>query len=214
MKGVLQYQISGLKSAWQNGLSGEVLRTAIAFPILVMLSFTLCTVFPALRDSLLSMVLSSMESMGIVNEDGSLSALALFSNNLRATVFIMVYGLVPFIQLPALALGVNTMALGVLASWYIAQGYSIVAFLAAVLPHGLAEFPALILAFGVGLYVCGHPPPVPPGRKRSAHLGLPGADIPDASAGSDPAAGRRGNIGSVCHPFGCRPVFMNFIAKD
>ena len=155
MKGVLQYQISGLKSAWQNGLSGEVLRTAIAFPILVMLSFTLCTVFPALRDSLLSMVLSSMESMGIVNEDGSLSALALFSNNLRATVFIMVYGLVPFIQLPALALGVNTMALGVLASWYIAQGYSIVAFLAAVLPHGLAEFPALILAFGVGLYVCG-----------------------------------------------------------
>ena len=155
MKGVLQYQISGLKSAWQDGLSGEVLRTAIAFPILVMLSFTLCTVFPALRDSLLSMVLSSMESMGIVNEDGSLSALALFSNNLRATVFIMVYGLVPFIQLPALALGVNTMALGVLASWYIAQGYSIVAFLAAVLPHGLAEFPALILAFGVGLYVCG-----------------------------------------------------------
>lgn len=155
MKGVLQYQISGLKSAWQNGLSGEVLRTAIAFPILVMLSFTLCTVFPALRDSLLSMVLSSMESMGIMNEDGSLSALALFSNNLRATVFIMVYGLVPFIQLPALALGVNTMALGVLASWYIAQGYSIVAFLAAVLPHGLAEFPALILAFGVGLYVCG-----------------------------------------------------------
>ena len=155
MKGVLQYQISGLKSAWQHGLSGEVLRTAIAFPILVMLSFTLCTVFPALRDSLLSMVLSSMESMGIVNEDGSLSALALFSNNLRATVFIMVYGLVPFIQLPALALGVNTMALGVLASWYIAQGYSIVAFLAAVLPHGLAEFPALILAFGVGLYVCG-----------------------------------------------------------
>ena len=155
MKGVLQYQISGLKSAWQNGLSGEVLRTAIAFPILVMLSFTLCTVFPALRDSLLSMVLSSMESMGIVNEDGSLSALALFSNNLRAPVFIMVYGLVPFIQLPALALGVNTMALGVLASWYIAQGYSIVAFLAAVLPHGLAEFPALILAFGVGLYVCG-----------------------------------------------------------
>ena len=155
MKGVLQYQSSGLKSAWQNGLSGEVLRTAIAFPILVMLSFTLCTVFPALRDSLLSMVLSSMESMGIVNEDGSLSALALFSNNLRATVFIMVYGLVPFVQLPALALGVNTMALGVLASWYIAQGYSIVAFLAAVLPHGLAEFPALILAFGVGLYVCG-----------------------------------------------------------
>ena len=155
MKGVLQYQINGLKSAWQNGLSGEAQRAAIAFPILVALSFILCTVFPVLRDGLLSMVLSSMEGMGIVNEDGSLSALALFSNNLRATVFIMVYGLVPFIQLPALALGVNAMALGVLASWYIVQGFSIVTFLAAVLPHGLAEFPALILAFAVGLYVCG-----------------------------------------------------------
>ena len=99
---------------------------------------------------------AAMDGTGALNDDGTLSAMAIFSNNLRATVFIMVYGLIPFIQLPALALGVNALVIGVLAAWYVTEGYSIAAFLAAILPHGLLELPALVIAFSVGLYVCGH----------------------------------------------------------
>ena len=113
-------------------------------------------VFPALRETLLSYVFAAMDSTGALNDDGTLSAMAIFSNNLRATVFIMAYGLIPFIQLPAMALGVNAMVIGVLGAWYIAQGYSIAAFLAALLPHSLLELPALVIAFSVGLFVCGH----------------------------------------------------------
>lgn len=155
MREILQYQINSLRSTWHNGLSGEALRSSIAFPVLVVLAFALCMAFPTLRDSLLSTVLSSIENTGAINEDGTLSAMALFSNNLRATIFIMVYGLIPFIQLPALALGVNAMVIGVFASWYFSQGYSIFSFLSAILPHGLLELPALIISFAVGLFVCG-----------------------------------------------------------
>ena len=156
MRGILKYQIGGLKDSWQNGLSGEALRAAIAFPVLVVLAFVLCMAFPTLREGLLSYVFAAMDGTGALNEDGTLSAMAIFSNNLRATVFIMVYGLIPFIQLPALALVVNALVIGVLAAWYLTEGYSIAAFLAAILPHGLLELPALVIAFSVGLYVCGH----------------------------------------------------------
>lgn len=156
MRGILKYQLSGLKDSWRNGLSNEVFRAAVAFPVLVVLAFVLCMAFPALREGLLSYVLAAMDGTGALNEDGTLSAMAIFSNNLRATVFIMAYGLIPFIQLPALALGVNAMVVGVLAAWYVTEGYSFVAFLAALLPHGLLELPALVIAFSVGLYVCGH----------------------------------------------------------
>lgn len=156
MREIIRYQISGLKDAWDNGLSAEAFRAAVAFPVLAVLAFVLCMAFPALRESLLSYVLSAMNGTGAVNEDGTLSALAIFSNNLRATVFIMAYGLIPFIQLPALALGVNALVIGVLAAWYVAEGYPIAAFLAGILPHGFLELPALVIAFSVGLYVCGH----------------------------------------------------------
>lgn len=156
MRGILKYQLNGLKASWHNGLSSEVFRAAVAFPILVVLAFILCMAFPALREGLLSYVLAAIDGTGALNEDGTLSAMAIFSNNLRATVFIMAYGLIPFIQLPALALGINAMVIGVLAAWYVTQRYSIAAFLAALLPHGLLELPALVIAFSVGLYVCSH----------------------------------------------------------
>lgn len=155
MREILEYQFKGLRDAWHNGLFREVQRSAIVFPLLILISFGVCMVFPALRENLLGYVLSSMDGTGAIKDDGTLSALALFSNNLGATAFIMAYGLIPFIQLPALALGVNAMVIGVMAAWYLTEGYSMLGFLASILPHGLLEFPALILAFAMGLFVCG-----------------------------------------------------------
>ena len=156
MRKALKYQWDGLRAAWYNGLSAEVLRSTIVFFLLALLSFAACMTFPDLRERLLSLVLASIDGAGAVNEDGSLSIAAVLSNNLGAAAFIMVYGLVPFLRLSALPLGLNAMALGVLGARYLAEGYSIAAFLSALLPHGVLELPALFLAFGMGLYVCGH----------------------------------------------------------
>lgn len=156
MKGVLRYQFGGLRKAWHDGLREEVQRSAVAFCVLVVLAFGVSLALPDLRDQAVALVLETMNGIGAVKEDGTLSALGIFLNNLRACAFTMVYGLIPFLQLPALALGVNALLLGVLAAWYVSEGLSLLTYLAALLPHGILELPALILAFAMGLYVCGH----------------------------------------------------------
>lgn len=152
---ILQYQFDGLKNAWHNGLNGEVKRTAIAFPLLAVLAFAAYMVLPDLRARLVDLVMDAMNGLNVTGENGSLSALGLLSNNVRACAFTMVYGLIPFLRLPAMALGVNAMLLGVLAAWYVSEDISMLGYLAAIVPHGIFELPALVLAFAMGLYVCG-----------------------------------------------------------
>lgn len=144
-----------LQAAWADGLKEEVRRSAIAFVTIWILFFAACALVPSLRTALADMMFSTLRGMNLSDAEGRISVLALFLNNVEATAFIMLYGLLPFIQLPALALGVNAMMLGVMAAWYAAEGISPLAYLAALLPHGVLELPALFLAFGTGLYICG-----------------------------------------------------------
>lgn len=147
--------LNGLLETWRDGLKEEVKRSAIAFVTIWALFFAVCAVFPDLRAKLVEMMFSTLNSKNLSGGSGKISVLALFLNNVEAAAFIMLYGLLPFIQLPALALGVNAMMLGVMASWYAAEEISLLAYLAALLPHGVLELPALFLAFGTGLYICG-----------------------------------------------------------
>lgn len=149
------FPMSDLRAAWADGLREEVKRSAIAFVAIWALFFAVCMLLPDLRARLADMMFSTLNGKNLSDESGRISALALFFNNVQATAFIMLYGLIPFIQLPALALGMNAMMLGVMASWYAAEGISPLAYLAALLPHGVLELPALFLSFGTGLYICG-----------------------------------------------------------
>lgn len=153
MKDTLRCQPGGLPDAWNDGLRGEVKRSAVSFFILWALFLVLCTALPEQRSFLVEQMLSTLGGMNITDKAGNISALALFLHNVESCAFIMVYGLIPFIRLPALALGVNAMLLGVMAAWYLAEGISV--YLAALLPHAVFELPALFLAFGMGLYACG-----------------------------------------------------------
>lgn len=144
-----------VRTAWRNGLGYETRRASIAFLVLAPLFYGVCLALPDLRELLLGQVLSSMDGLGVIQDDGTVSALGLFSNNLQACMFIMLYGLIPFLQLPALTLGINAMMLGVLAAWYTTQGVSLLIYLALILPHGIFELPALALTLATGLFVCG-----------------------------------------------------------
>ena len=86
-----------------------------------------------------------------MQEDGSFNVLALFTNNLRAMVLGVLYGFIPFLYLPALALGVNAAILGMLASLIDGQWLLLAA---GILPHGIFELPALFLSLAAGLCLC------------------------------------------------------------
>ena len=152
---MIRSQYGALRSAWRDGVRSETWCAAWAFVLLGVLAFCLCVWSRPLREWAISLVLATMDGLSVTNEDGSLSAMALLANNLRACTMVMLYGLIPFLYLPAMALGINSMLLGVLAGWYLSEGVSLAAYAAALVPHGIFELPALVLSFAVGLYLCG-----------------------------------------------------------
>ena len=158
MKNTLREQYRCLLDAWHRGLDWECRRSAIAFLILALLAFGVCMASPALLEQAIQFLTDIMGGVEVQKADGSLSALALFINNFEATAMIMTYGLLPFLHLPAMSLGINAVLLGIMAAWYLDNGYSMAAYLAALLPHGIFELPALVCAIGVGLFVCGQLP--------------------------------------------------------
>ena len=78
----------------------------------------------------------------------------LFSNNLSATASCAVSGFFPFIFYPALTLGLNTFSLVAIGSEWMRGGYTLLSFLAGILPHGIFEIPALMYSCAIGLCHC------------------------------------------------------------
>lgn len=144
-----------LQTFWRGStFPYEVKRSAVAFGALALIGFGACMALPDLRDAIAAYIADLFGSMDLLDEAGNLSAMALFSNNLRACAVTMLYGLIPFVYLSALSLGINALLLGVLAAVSVSQGLSLAGYAAAILPHGLFEFPALVLAFAMGLFCC------------------------------------------------------------
>ena len=177
MKRFLAAQFDPVLRAWRNGYEAEVRRAAIAFFLLVFLAFGVCLAVPELRLGFSAYLQHLFQGMDLTDGAGNLSPLLLLANNLRASsrsgerfpapllllannlracAVTMLYGLIPFVRLPALALGVNAVLLGGLAACYAATDTTMLLYAASLLPHGIFELPALILAFSMGLYICGH----------------------------------------------------------
>lgn len=78
----------------------------------------------------------------------------LFFNNITASLLSMLYGLIPFLPLSALALGTNALMLGAFAAIYQQQGIGLGVYVLGVLPHGIFELSALILSCALGLLIC------------------------------------------------------------
>ena len=139
---------------WQEQYGHYVCITAIAFLAITVMAYVAGRFFPDIPTNVIAWFNESVENSGIVQEDGSFSVLALFMNNLQAMVLSVLYGFIPFLFLPALSLGVNSIILGMLAAHYSNNGISLLVYLAGILPHGIFELPALFLSLGAGLCLC------------------------------------------------------------
>lgn len=146
----MKKQLRAIGDFWRAEYGRYVGMTAAAFLVLLVLAYAAGRLFPDIPVTVISAFNEDIAGSGIVQEDGSFNVLALFANNLRAMVLGILYGFIPFLYLPALALGVNAAILGMLASlidgqWLLAAG---------ILPHGIFELPALFLSLAAGLCLC------------------------------------------------------------
>ena len=147
----MKKQLRALGDFWREEYGRWVGMTAVAFLVLVVLSYIAGRLFPEIPATVLTYFNEVVADSGIVRDDGSFSPLALFGNNLRAMVLSTLYGFIPFLYLPALSMGVNAILLGMVASSVNGQWLLLAA---GILPHGIFELPALCLSLAAGLCLC------------------------------------------------------------
>ena len=147
----MKNQLRAIGDFWRQEYGRFVGMTAIAFLVLTVLAYIAGRLFPDIPVTVMSYFNDMIDSSGIVQEDGSFSVLALLGSNVRAMVLSALYGFIPFLYLPALSLGLNAAIIGMLAAMM--QGQWLL-FAAGILPHGIFELPALILALSSGIYLC------------------------------------------------------------
>ena len=147
----MKKQLRAVGDFWRKEYGRFVGMTAAAFLVLLVLAYAAGRLFPDISAAVIDGFNEDVAASGIVQADGSFNVLALFANNLQAMVLCVLYGFIPFLYLPALALGVNAALLGMLASLMDGRWLLL---LAGILPHGIFELPALFLSLAAGLCLC------------------------------------------------------------
>lgn len=145
-------------------------NTVIAFFVIWVIFFAVCLFRPDVLSMLIEYIQSVVENANISDGEGNFSALRILMNNLRASGPSIIYGFIPFLYLPALPIGMNAAVLGALAAYYQVSGTSMLLFAAGILPHGIFEIPALLIAFACGLYLCHEMTALILGRQEAANF--------------------------------------------
>ena len=99
----MKKQLRAIAAFWHREYGRFVGITALAFLALTVLAYIVGRLFPDVPVTIIRTFNESIADAGIIRDDGSFSALALFGNNLRAMVLA---GLVPhgIFEVPALLL--------------------------------------------------------------------------------------------------------------
>ena len=107
-----------------------------------------------LAKELLEPYFESLE--GFITEDGGLSFVDLWLNNLFVCVRTVAMGVLPLVYLPLLTLLSNATVIGTVLGLTAAEAQISLtdAILYMILPHGIFELPAMFLSFGMGFYIC------------------------------------------------------------
>lgn len=96
------------------------------------------------------------DSKRVITDGGNISFIGLLLNNLLACFMMFILGFIPFLFLPVFYEGLNGMLVGVVLGIIHVMGEEngLIAFVKFILPHGIFEIPAMVLAGAIGLKLC------------------------------------------------------------
>jgi uncharacterized membrane protein SpoIIM required for sporulation len=108
----------------------------------------------ASTNDITNLVKDARQTVGLAQINQHLSAVFIFTNNLRATLLILIGGMISFSVLGMIAYLVNVGLVGVVLGVFKLIGFSpLLLFAAGLLPHGIFEIPALMLSSAVMLRI-------------------------------------------------------------
>jgi len=150
----LREHASLLRRFWQAELRKQVPIGAMALVFSTVMGCVLCLLRPKLGDDTIASFMEMASASGVIEADGSLTAVRILYHNWIALLGIVLYGLLPVICVPAIMVATNGIYMGVILAHYHNQGLSMGLALAGILPHGVFELSALVLAGSTGLCLC------------------------------------------------------------
>ena len=150
----MKEQLMKLRQFYRDELSYHLFIATVAFCVIIVLTFILGLLRPSIAANVMQFFANMIKDAGLVDDKGAFSALGIFGNNIRAFVVTACYGFIPFVFLPVVSLALNGAILGLFAAFYVNNGQSLLVYLMGILPHGIFELPALVLAMSCGLYLC------------------------------------------------------------
>lgn len=152
----LKEQFSLLRSFLRSGFRTSILLCAAGFLAAGIAGYFVGTISPETVESVIGYFMETVEQSGVIEEDGTISVFALLANNWSAMLISVVYGLIPFAFLPLSSLLINGFIIGITGAMYQMYDQTLALWLAALLPHGIFELPALVLSIACGVYLCFH----------------------------------------------------------
>lgn len=126
----------------------------IGFFAVCILCYFLLKSNPQIAKQMIQYFMDSVQSSGVVNEHNQISVFMLILNNIRASFVSVALGIIPFLFLPLFSLLLNAAIIGALFAIISIGGGSFVTVFAGLIPHGIFEIPALIIAMSLGIYLC------------------------------------------------------------
>lgn len=151
--------MNGLKEQYRKSLhflgkdlSLCFLITYLVFIGLCAISFFIFRARPQTAETLISQFMTAKQN---IIADGKIDLIGIFLNNLWAAGISVAVGFVPFLFLPAIMALANAVVMGAVMASTAAQGRSVLLTIAAgILPHGIFELSALVMAWACGFYIC------------------------------------------------------------
>jgi len=128
--------------------------TAVSLVLLIGIGFAAGLLRPGSMDPLMVRFTDAAAEIGLYQIEGFDLMITILANNLFSLLLAIAVGLVPYLHLSALMLGLNALLIGALGAWYQTSGRGLFAYLAGTLPHGITEGAALVCSCAAGLYVC------------------------------------------------------------
>ena len=150
----LRYHFSCVGDFWRTRLHKVFWVFLLVLVVSAAVGFLTCRANPDITNLVIDYFMSVMEESGVFDETGAVSVFSLLLNNWLAMLFCILYGFLPFLFLPVLILFSNAYLIGVMGAYYVINGVPVIAFFAGILPHGIFELPALVLAASMGFTLC------------------------------------------------------------
>lgn len=154
MRETLQTHVDGMRSFVHQQLGKLPWIMGILFVVCSAAGYVVFALNPSLTNELMKAVTEIFAQSGVVSESGGISFLGILLNNWFAMLFSVLYGFLPFVFLPVLSIITNAVLVGAMAAYYTISGLPLTLFFAGILPHGIFEIPALLLAVSMGVALC------------------------------------------------------------